>query len=142
MLFRRTKWRAAAASGAVGREGPTAARVDNRAVVLWRDGTGRIAAFADLCAHMPLPLSTGRCEGGRLRCRYHGLEYDADGKVVGVYAQAIEDERRAKTYPAAEKYGWVWVWTGDPAEADESAIPSRSRAMLLGLFARRPEGDA
>jgi vanillate O-demethylase monooxygenase subunit len=117
-------WHEACAADVLGTDAPLAAVAEGRNVVLWRTEGGRPVAFADLCAHMPLPLSTGRCEGGRLQCRYHGLTYDPSGAVVGVYSHAIEDERRVRTYPAAERGGHVWVWLGDPEEADEDLIPS------------------
>ena len=41
---------------------------------------GRLVALEDRCVHRLAPLSLGRCEGERLRCMYHGLLYDPDGK--------------------------------------------------------------
>lgn len=116
-------WHDACAADALGHDAPVAAAVGDERIVLWRAEGGRVAAFADLCAHMPLPLSTGRCEGGRLQCRYHGLTYDASGAVVGVFGHPIQDDRRVLAYPAAERGGRIWVWLGDPGAADEALIP-------------------
>jgi toluene monooxygenase system ferredoxin subunit len=38
---------------------------------------GRISAFEDRCAHLAVPLSEGKLEGGVLVCRAHEWRYDA-----------------------------------------------------------------
>ncbi|MGX9431228.1 MULTISPECIES: Rieske 2Fe-2S domain-containing protein [Bradyrhizobium] len=46
------------------------------------------------------PLSLGRCEGGRLRCMYHGLLFNTDGEVVEIPGQPmIPRHARVRTYP-------------------------------------------
>ncbi len=88
--------------------------------VLCRLG-GVIAAFDDRCPHRGAPLSLGHIEGGdRLRCRYHGWCYGADGAVVEI--PALGPEVRALppcrlTRPAAvvERYGIVWLAPEEPA---------------------------
>jgi len=117
-------WHDAHTADALGAGEPRAVTIGEEMIVLWRGEGGRPIAFADRCAHMALPLSTGLCENGRLRCRYHGLEYDANGAVVGVFGAPIQDARRVKTYPAAERRGRIWVWMGDPQIADEALIPA------------------
>ena len=51
----------------------------NRPIILWRR-EGQIRAFLNVCAHRFSMLTddpTGRCD--RLKCRYHGWEYDHHG---------------------------------------------------------------
>ncbi|HVR86578.1 MAG TPA: Rieske 2Fe-2S domain-containing protein [Planctomycetota bacterium] len=38
---------------------------------------GSVSAYEDRCAHLGLPLSGGRLEGGSLICPAHEWEYDA-----------------------------------------------------------------
>src|SRR5262245_56200624 len=62
---------------------PAAVEVDGHALVLLRLRTdGPAVAFPDRCPHRLVPLSAGTVDGGRLRCRYHGWEFDGDGACV------------------------------------------------------------
>jgi phenylpropionate dioxygenase-like ring-hydroxylating dioxygenase large terminal subunit len=44
-------------------------------------------AFADRCPHRLVPLSAATLDGGRLRCAYHGWEFDAAGTCVELPSQ-------------------------------------------------------
>jgi vanillate O-demethylase monooxygenase subunit len=94
-------------------------------VVIYRGDSGRLVAMEDRCVHRLAQLSLGRCEpGDRLRCMYHGLLFDPDGKVVEIPGQdTIPPKARVRSYPVVEKHSWIWVWMGDPALADEALIP-------------------
>ncbi|MFD0524178.1 Rieske 2Fe-2S domain-containing protein [Paractinoplanes durhamensis] len=43
--------------------------------------------FADRCPHRLVPLSAATVENGRLRCAYHGWEFDASGACVTLPSQ-------------------------------------------------------
>jgi len=102
---------------------PASVSILGEPIVLWRAGD-RLVALEDRCVHRLAPLSLGRCEGARLRCMYHGLLFDADGKVVEIPGQdLIPAQARVRAYPVVEKHSWAWVWMGDPALADEALIP-------------------
>jgi phenylpropionate dioxygenase-like ring-hydroxylating dioxygenase large terminal subunit len=102
---------------------PLAMTILEEPIVLWRAGD-RVVAMEDRCVHRLAPLSRGRCEGATLRCMYHGMVFDADGKVVEIPGQAlIPAEAKVRTYPVVEKHSWIWVWMGDPARADQALIP-------------------
>ena len=94
-------------------------------IVIYRGDSGRLVAMEDRCVHRLAQLSLGRCEAGdRLRCMYHGLLFDPDGKVVEIPGQdVIPPKARVRSYPVIEKHSWIWVWMGDPALADEALIP-------------------
>jgi len=100
-------------------------------LVFFRTDDGGIAALADRCPHRFAPLSAGKvCDGGRaVECPYHGLRFGADGtclhnphgdgrvpKAAAVPARAVRERDRL-----------VWMWGGDPAQADESLIPDFSQ---------------
>ncbi len=92
--------------------------------MLWRSASGAIHALEDRCVHRLAPLSLGRCEGERLRCMYHGLLFDAGGKVVEIPGQdIIPAQARVKSYAVAERHSWIWVWMGEAATADPALIP-------------------
>lgn len=66
----------------------------------------------------------GKLEGDHIRCMYHGLRFDSDGRCVEIPGQtSIPKSACLRTYPVAEKGSWVWVWMGDPAAADVELIP-------------------
>lgn len=53
--------------------------------VLIRNCDGEIRAFQNVCAHRHAELtSLARGTSARIRCQYHGWEYDADGRSLGV----------------------------------------------------------
>ena len=97
----------------------------NEPVVLYRKEDGTPVALEDRCCHRHLPLSKGRLESDKLRCGYHGLLFDSSGNCVEIPGQArIPPQARVRAYPLKEKYGWIWIWMGDPAKADASLIPN------------------
>ncbi len=93
-------------------------------VVLYRNTAGDVVALEDSCPHRRLPLSMGRLVGDNVECGYHGLTFDCSGQCV----KAPGTSRMPKgavvhSYPVVCRYGFVWLWMGDPALADKTAIP-------------------
>lgn len=120
----RNAWYVAAWSHELGAEQPYAITILGEPVVIWRTATGRLHALEDRCVHRLAPLSLGRCEGERLRCMYHGLLFDAGGKVVEIPGQElIPGHARVKRYSVVERHSWIWIWMGEADEADPSLIP-------------------
>lgn len=122
-MFLRNAWYVAAWDEEVGRE-PFARTLLNEPVVLYRREDGTPVALEDRCCHRSLPLSFGKVVGDRLQCGYHGLEFDQSGACVQVPGQAsVPPESRVRSYPVVERWHWIWIWTGDPALADDTLIP-------------------
>jgi len=97
----------------------------NDPVVLYRKEDGTPVALEDRCCHRHLPLSKGRLESDKLRCGYHGLLFESSGVCVEIPGQAkIPPQARVRAYPLKEKYGWIWIWMGEPAKADAGLIPN------------------
>lgn len=93
-------------------------------IVLWRDDAGHVHALEDRCVHRLAPLSLGRCEGGNLRCMYHGLLFNTDGQVVELPGlDVIPSSARVRKYPVVEQDSWIWIWTGEADRADATVIP-------------------
>jgi phenylpropionate dioxygenase-like ring-hydroxylating dioxygenase large terminal subunit len=117
--FVREHWYAAAWAAELG-ERPLPRRILEQPVVLFRMPDGTPAALEDRCPHRLAPLSMGECADGGLRCGYHGLVFDAGGACISVPGQdVIPPTAKVRSYPVAERYGLVWIWTGtdtpDPA---------------------------
>ena len=102
---------------------PLGRRICNEPIVFYRDGSGRVAALEDFCPHRGAPLSLGFVKEGKLVCGYHGLEMGCDGKTVAMPGQRVRGFPAIRAYPAAERYGFIWVWPGDADQADEALIP-------------------
>ncbi len=93
-------------------------------VVLFRTAGGKAGALEDCCCHRAAPLSLGEVAGETLACGYHGLKFDVHGKCVAVPGQAeVPSGAKVRSYPVAEKWNVVWIWMGDPAQADPAKIP-------------------
>jgi len=93
-------------------------------VVLWRAVDGTAVAFEDRCCHRHAPLSVGKVTKTGLQCGYHGLTFDPDGNCIDVPSQdRVPPDARVRRYPTVERNDWVWIWMGDPEEADEAIVP-------------------
>jgi vanillate O-demethylase monooxygenase subunit len=103
-------------------EKPLGRTVCNERMVLYRGPEGAAVALEDWCPHRGAPLSLGRVVEGKLVCGYHGLAMGCDGKTVSMPGQRVQGFPKIRAYPVAEKYGFIWVWPGDPAQADVGKI--------------------
>lgn len=93
-------------------------------IVLYRRADGTVVALEDRCPHRHAALSMGRVEGDELRCMYHGLKFAPGGQCVHVPGMEAPPANVAvRTYPVVEKDGWLWLWPGDPEQADPALIP-------------------
>ncbi|MBL8363382.1 MAG: aromatic ring-hydroxylating dioxygenase subunit alpha [Rubrivivax sp.] len=95
----------------------------NQRLVLYRGPGGQAVALEDWCPHRGAPLSLGRVEEGKLICGYHGLEMGCDGRTVAMPGQRVRAFPPVRSYPVVERHGFVWLWPGDAARADEALIP-------------------
>ena len=91
-------------------------------IVFYRGPEGTVAALEDFCPHRGAPLSLGRVVEGKLVCGYHGLEMGCDGKTISMPAQRVRGFPPIRSFPVIERYGFVWVWTGDATLADAGKI--------------------
>lgn len=122
MSYVRNAWYVAGWEPDLG-DGPEAISILGEPLVLWR-AEDRVVALEDRCVHRMAPLSLGRCEGRSLRCMYHGLLFDEEGRCIQIPGQEMIPPRaRVRAYPAVARHSWIWVWMGDPARADEALIP-------------------
>ncbi|MGU7784193.1 aromatic ring-hydroxylating dioxygenase subunit alpha [Burkholderia sp. PU8-34] len=101
---------------------PLGRQICGERMVFFRDADGKVAALEDFCPHRGAPLSLGTVRDGLLVCGYHGLTMGANGKCASMPCQRVGGIPAIRTYPAVERYGFVWVWPGDPERADPAAI--------------------
>jgi len=121
-MLLRNAWYIAAWADEIKAE-PLARRICDEPVVLFRDKDNRAAALADRCCHRAAPLHMGTIVEAGIQCGYHGLVFDGSGHCVAIPGQSrIPDDARVRSYPVVEKDQLVWVWMGEAAKADPSAI--------------------
>ena len=130
-MFSKNAWYVAASSDEV-TEKPLGRTICNEKIVFFRRASGVIAAVEDFCPHRGAPLSLGFVEGENLVCGYHGLAMGPDGQPASMPQQRVERFPCNKAYPVAERFDYIWVWPGDPAQANPADIPTP-------LWANNPE---
>lgn len=101
---------------------PLGRRICDHAMVFFRGQDGAIGALEDFCPHRGAPLSLGFVRDGTLVCGYHGLAAHCTGKVANMPGQRVAGFPQIRTFPVVERYGFVWVWPGDPALADPTGL--------------------
>lgn len=140
-MFVHDCWYIAATSDEIGGQ-PLGRTVCGQEIVLFRQSDGALAALADICPHRLVPLSMGSVHGDAIRCRYHGIEFAADGQCLRLPgAQTGGGLKVDRVYPVTERYGFAWVWIGEAGRADAAALPDfhwledRSLAFTRGCYA-------
>lgn len=125
MAFPTNAWYVAAWDHEVGRRDVLARRIAGTPMALYRTTDGRAVALADACWHRLAPLSMGTLVGDDgIQCPYHGLQFNSAGRCTGMPAQqTINPSAMVASFPVVERYRYVWVWPGDPTQADPSLIP-------------------
>jgi vanillate O-demethylase monooxygenase subunit len=125
-MFIKNTWYVACSSTELSELGnkPLGRTICNEKMAFFRDDTGKVAAVEDFCPHRGAPLSLGVVCKGRLQCGYHGLEMGVDGKAVHMPGQRVRGFPAIKSFAVVERYGFVWVWPGDPAKADVNLMPT------------------
>lgn len=123
-MFIKNIWYVAAWDREVTKEGLFTRTITGVPVLMYRQDDGSIVAMEDRCCHRAAPLSKGRREGNCVRCMYHGLKFDASGQCIEAPAQPrIPPQAKVRTFPVVQRHRWIWIWMGDPQQADQALIP-------------------
>ena len=118
-------------------------RLLGQELALWRDGAGAPNAWENRCPHRGVRLTLGLHLGAELRCLYHGLRYaSGTGRCTAIPSLGNRELPRqlnvcAKTFPVAERYGFVWVCLEEgvtlaPIEALEGVQSTTLRSVVIG----------
>jgi vanillate O-demethylase monooxygenase subunit len=92
-------------------------------VVVFRTENGALGALSDACPHRAVPLSRGSIAGENIRCAYHALEFDVAGICRrNPHVEGPPDRIKTRSYAVAQRHGMIWIWMGDPAQANPDAI--------------------
>jgi phenylpropionate dioxygenase-like ring-hydroxylating dioxygenase large terminal subunit len=104
-------WFEVAHSAGVADSKPLAVHCGGRDLVCYRGRSGQVHVVDGLCPHMRVSFARhGIIEGDGITCRYHGWNWDREGRNVWVPTQrramAVFDLR---SYPVCETDGRVLV---------------------------------
>ncbi len=95
-----------------------------RELVIYRGHDGRVRAMDAYCPHMGAHLAEGKVEGNSIRCLFHHWKYDESGRCTEIPCQQqIDFVPQIQTFPAEEKYGLIWIWTGSRAKLPVPFVP-------------------
>ncbi|MCH2108110.1 MAG: Rieske 2Fe-2S domain-containing protein [Polyangiaceae bacterium] len=97
-------------------------------IALFRGEDGIARAVENRCAHRQLALTTGVVQGENITCQYHGWEYNGCGRCVSMDHELGKNRKKLpkitiRSYPVKERYGLIWIFPGDPEEAEKVEIP-------------------
>ena len=123
---------------------PRAVFVDGHRVAVVRLGADApVSAYLDHCPHRLVPLSAGTVDGGRLRCAYHGWEFDRRRACAALPSLGPDAHPPPRAHldvvpTVREADGRVWIRVDPPpAPADRPAHQRRP-----GAAARLAPGGA
>jgi phenylpropionate dioxygenase-like ring-hydroxylating dioxygenase large terminal subunit len=124
MTFLRNYWYVAATAEEIPHGELLSRLICNEPVVIFRGDDGKVAALEDRCCHRRYPLSKGKLEGCSIRCGYHGMLFNVEGKCTEIPGQeTIPRNAFVKHYEVIERYKWIWIWIGDEGLANADNIP-------------------
>jgi vanillate O-demethylase monooxygenase subunit len=120
-MFLKNTWYVACTADEV-TDKPLGRTICGERIVFYRGKENQIAAVENFCPHRGAPLSLGYVEDGLLVCGYHGLKMGCGGKTESMPEQRVEGFPEIRAYPVVERYGFIWVWTGEAALASPDEI--------------------
>ncbi|GAA1871963.1 Rieske 2Fe-2S domain-containing protein [Pseudonocardia ailaonensis] len=89
--------------------------------VAFRDSAGNVGFLDEACPHRGASLALGRCEGGGLRCLYHGWKFDTEGTIIETpnlrEGASFRSRIKARSFPCVEAAEIIWVYVG-PADLE------------------------
>ncbi|NES84059.1 MAG: aromatic ring-hydroxylating dioxygenase subunit alpha [Moorea sp. SIO2B7] len=94
-----------------------------RELAIARTKTGKIIALDAYCPHMGAHLGEGKMEGDGIRCFFHNWKFDTQGNCVDIPCLGKSLPVKLKSWPAEEKYGMIWVWTGENSQQTFPFVP-------------------
>ncbi|WP_409488469.1 Rieske 2Fe-2S domain-containing protein [Pseudomonas promysalinigenes] len=126
MQYLRNVWYVAAWDDEVASEALVQRTLLNESILLFRDEENQPHAIANRCPHRFAPLHLGKRVIGGVQCPYHGLQFNGQGQCIHNPQGAIPKAAVVRSYPLVEKYSMLWIWMGEPEQADPSKIPDFS----------------
>jgi len=123
----------------VRRKKAIAVTLTGRELVVYRTEGDQVVVFDAYCPHMGAHLAMGKVHGECLRCYFHNWAFDSEGLCVEVPSMEQPPEGlRVRAWPARDKHGLIWAWTGSgqpPHEVPEP--PQLKQTDYVSALGRR-----
>lgn len=93
----------------------------------FRDENGKAVCVSDQCAHRGASFKDGKIKNGCLKCPFHGIEYDADGKASLIPSDGIGNEKNLgrfnlRKYHSFEQDDIIYVYY---SEREPQSFPEK-----------------
>ncbi|OLP19403.1 (2Fe-2S)-binding protein [Leptolyngbya sp. 'hensonii'] len=102
--------------------------LQGRDLALYRGRDGRAIAVDAYCPHMGAHLAEGRVEEDGLRCFFHNWKFNTQGHCIEMPGVEPLIPLQIQTWPTAEHYGLIWVWTGTTPSSPPPTVPELEQA--------------
>lgn len=97
--------------------------LQGRELAIYRGADGKPVTLDAYCPHMGAHLAEGKVEGEGLRCFFHNWKFDPQGSCVDSPCLGNPISAKVRSWPTAEKYGLIWVWTGETPRHPVPFVP-------------------
>jgi phenylpropionate dioxygenase-like ring-hydroxylating dioxygenase large terminal subunit len=94
-----------------------------RNLVVYRGRDKRVVICDAYCPHMGAHLAEGKVEGNEIRCFFHHWKFDDQGICSEIPCLAEPIPVKLKTWPTAEQYRMIWIWTGEDPHQSIPFVP-------------------
>ncbi len=108
-----------------------------RELVVYRGEDGAARILDAFCPHMGAHLAEGRVEGTGIRCFFHDWKFDPEGRCVDIPCQEKPVPVRVRSWPVEERYGMIWLWTGETARKPVPFVPELEGVECDAAFGNR-----
>jgi phenylpropionate dioxygenase-like ring-hydroxylating dioxygenase large terminal subunit len=94
-----------------------------RNLAIYRGEKQKVVVLDAYCPHMGAHLAEGKVEGNGIRCFFHNWKFDERGTCVEIPSLGKPLPLNLKIWPVEEKYGLIWVWTGETPQQPLPFVP-------------------
>ncbi|BAT54319.1 putative dioxygenase Rieske iron-sulfur component [Nostoc sp. NIES-3756] len=94
-----------------------------RSLVIYRGQDKQVVICDAYCPHMGAHLGEGTVEDNELRCALHHWKFNDVGICVEIPCLEKPLPLKLKTWPTTEKYGIIWIWTGETPQQPLPFVP-------------------
>ncbi len=108
-----------------------------RDLAIYRGTDSKVVTFDAYCPHMGSHLAEGKVEDNGLRCFFHNWKFDAEGNCVEIPCLGKPLSIKLKTWETREKYGMIWVWTGETPQQSLPFVPELEGEECDSAFASK-----
>jgi phenylpropionate dioxygenase-like ring-hydroxylating dioxygenase large terminal subunit len=92
-----------------------AVELGGRRLAVYRDEGGSAHVLDARCPHLGADLALGTVDDDGVRCAFHGWRFGPDGRCQDAPGHECAPQRRTRSYPVVERWGFVWMFNGAEA---------------------------